>query len=89
MDRFMRYIDLAWYTLLFVGVIVACCMLGAAVLSNHEVQHYYIGSGYEGSVCVYAENPWDSDTVAMCSNDREQALEFARKANEILKQRQK
>jgi hypothetical protein len=63
-------------------------VLGVSACADHRVHNYYLRGGMDSHVtCVYGEVNWGGDNCVMCSPDNNAALDFARKANELLAQR--
>jgi len=84
----MNY-DTAWiWDIVGAILVVGAFALGAtAIAAEHKVDGYYFsrGSGTSTATCVYAHWTWHNDETAFCTNNYQEAIDFAEKANASLK----
>ena len=68
-------------------VVAALIFAGVALSAPHKVDGYYLSHGSENApaICVYSHWTWHQDEVAYCTDDYQKALDFATKANALVK----
>lgn len=74
-----------WQLLAFASVVVAAVILVYALVTPKRVDGYYLETNSAGTICVYDHWNWRNDATAFCTDDKDKALDFAAKANAIVK----
>lgn len=65
---------------------VAALTLGlTAIIKPHKIDGYYLSHQNSQNVCVYAHWTWHSDEVVYCTDRPSDAIDFAVKANALVK----
>ena len=76
----------AWHILGMLVVIAVLSLVITAISKTHKVDGYYIEKrGDDPSICVMTHWTWEADGKAFCTDDYQKALDFASKANSLVK----
>lgn len=74
-----------WQLLGFAAVLVAAVLAVYALVTPKKVDGYYLEMNTAGTICVYDHWNWRNDSAAFCTDDKEKALDFALRANALVK----
>jgi len=83
--------NVEWSDLFLGAALLGAVSLGSlgitAMVMPHNVDYYYLsgGTSVTRGICVQAHWTWHFDEVAYCSEDKDRAIDFAQKANSLLK----
>lgn len=76
------------FSLLAVAALAALIIAALVICSPKAVDGYYLSHGSNNihtASCVYAHWTWHVDELAFCSDDYQKVLDFAAKANQLVK----
>ena len=73
-----------WALLFWAAAWIAVATLATTVIANKELRSYYLDAQGQKAICVSADWTWHQDPVVFCTDDRERALDFVKRANETL-----
>jgi hypothetical protein len=81
------YWEDSWQLIGILVVIATVVWFSYFTASKRELKSYYLGpTSYSApAFCVRAEWTWDEDPVVFCTDDRDRAIDFVKRANETLK----
>jgi hypothetical protein len=76
-----------WLSVLVLAALVAVGFVAVIIVAPKVVDGYYVSQGQQkaSSSCVFAHWTWHVDELAFCSDDYQKVLDFAAKANQLVK----
>lgn len=85
----MDYIDWedVWAVIGSTLAVAVATVVFVVILAPHKVDGYYVSrqNSTTSATCAYAHWTWHSDELAYCADDPNKVLDFATKANTLVK----